>query len=55
MNHIQIYKTPEAAMENYHRYTKLAEKRNRTKAEQKEYDKRKRIDDLACDFDKSHR
>ncbi len=54
-SYIQIYKTPEAAMENYHRYTKLAEKRNRTKAEQKEYEKRKRIDDLAGDFDKSHR
>ena len=54
-SYIQIYKTPEAAMENFHRYTKLAEKRNRTKDEQKEHEKRKRIDDLACDFDKSHR
>lgn len=54
-SYIQIYKTPEAAIENYRRYIELSEKQDKTKAEEKEFEKRDRIDSLADQFDASHR
>ena len=58
-SYLQIFKTPEAAVAKYKRYSDLVDKKNSqeglTKAEEKELDKLTRIDKLADDFDNSHR
>jgi len=55
---LQIYQTPQKALENFSRYLILKEKYDSDEindAEEKEYEKLDRINDLASDFDRSHR
>ena len=59
-SYIQIYKTSQEAVAKYARYQELKEwdedpNRQLTKAEKKEYEKAKRIDKLADQFDQSQR
>ena len=59
-SYLQIYKTPNKALNGYIRYLQLCNLKNQQNnalsgENEKEYNKLKRIDDLAHDFDKSHR
>ncbi len=54
-SYLQIYKTPEAAVRAYHRYTELEDKERLSKRENAEFIKLKTAEDLASDLDKSHR
>lgn len=54
--YLQIYKDPEKAIDTYARFCDLARKgkKNRTKPEEEEYEKLRRIERLAWQFDNSH-
>ena len=55
---LQIYQTPQKALEQLSRYLILKEKNESdaiTDAEEKEYEKLDRINDLASDFERSHK
>ena len=53
--YLQIYKSPHKAIDKASRYQVLNRKDRRTKAEEAEYQKLKRIDNLAWDYDAAHR
>ena len=53
-SYLQIYKSPEKAIDAASRFQKLRSKDRRTKAEESEYQKLLRIDRLARDYDRSH-
>ena len=52
--YLQIYKSPEKAIDNYARCVELSKKQNRTEAEEEEFKKRKRIEKLAGQYDNAH-
>ncbi len=52
--YLQIYKSPDKAIDAASRFQELKLKDRRTKAEESEYQKLLRIDNLARDYDKSH-
>ena len=55
-SYLQIYGDPETAVRQYARFSDLKGRQNDLEgAEKKEFQKLKRIDDLAYDFDRSHR
>ena len=57
-SYLQIYKTPQAALENYARFKELEEKEDNhqkmSSAQKKEYAKLKRMEKLAKQFDTAH-
>ena len=54
--YLQIYKSPDKAIDNYSTYVKLRDKKDpRSPDEEKEFQKLKRIDDLADAYVASHR
>ena len=53
-SYIQIYKSPEKAIEKYSRCLELSRKQNKTKAEEDEFKKLKRIERLAKQYDNAH-
>ena len=52
--YLQIYKSPQKAIDTYARYQELCRTENKTKAEQDELAKLKRIDRLARQYDNAH-
>ena len=53
--YLQIYKSPRKAIDSASRFQLLRNKDNRNEAEEKEFQKLKRIDDLAWDYDAAHK